>query len=212
MKLVYHSLLLIGAFFIIFVWSQTILTAYTVQFLAFLIILYFLTSFIRRRFNKNAPQFGADSDIIILTICIFLTITVTGNIYSPIFFLLYFLGFGITFIFQPATVIVFVIGTVAVFLPEALKNGSLESFLRLASIGLIAPLAFFFGEGYREKEVEDEALEEMQERDEDSANTIAKDVSDLLKDTKDLKSDEVDKLNEILEETESLREEGKKKQ
>ncbi len=209
MKFLYHSILLIIAFAVIFGWSQTILTNYTIQFLAFLIVTYFVSSFIRRKRKKDSPQFGADSDIILLTIAIFLTITITGDIYSPLFFLLYFLGFGITFIFQPATVIIFVLGTFAVFLPEALKNGSLESFIRLSSIIIIAPLAFFFGEGYREKETAEDELEAMEERDADSAATISHDVAEVLKDQEALPQKDVQKLNEILEETETLREEKK---
>ena len=163
----------------------------------------------RKRHHQNANFSGA-SDIFILNTCILLLTGLTGNIYSPLFFLLYFLGFGITFIFDPATVFIFALGTIAVFLPEALKNGAIESYIRLGSILLISPLAFFFGQEYKDRDRQQSEIEAMEERASDAANTIASDVEEVIRTEKDiLKPEEVEKLNEILEETEELREEIK---
>lgn len=209
MKLLIHGLVLFLSFGLVFVWEQTGLDIYTIQAVAFLVAIYLVISFIRRKKIKEG-NFGGISDIFILNSAIFLLIYSTGNIYSPLYFLLYFLGFGITFIFEPATVFLFTIGAVLIFLPEALKNGSIESYVKLGSLLLISPLAFFFGQEYRDRDKQEEALEEITEREKDAADTISRDVEEVLKKEKgNLKSDEVEKLDEILEEADDLREESK---
>lgn len=209
MKLLTHGLVLLLSFGLVFIWEQTGLNVYTIQAVALLVVIYLLISFIRRKRFKSA-EFGGVADIFILNTAIFLLIYTTGNIYSPLYFLLYFLGFGITFIFEPATVFLFTIGAVLVFLPEALKNGAIESYIRLGSLLLISPLAFFFGQEYRDRDKQEEALQEITEREKEAADTISKDVEEVIKEEKGkLKTKSVEKLDEILEESEDLREESK---
>lgn len=172
-------------------------------------VIYLLLAAIRKKKNKM-NSFGGTTDIFILNCAIFLLVTSTGGIYSALFFLLYFLGFGITFIFEPPSVFVYVLGAIAVLLPEALKNGSVESFVRIGSIALISPLAFFFGKEYQDRDKQEEDMQAMTERTKDAADTISSDVEQVLqKEKKELKPEEIAKLNEILEETETLREETK---
>src|SRR5579864_225681 len=151
MKIILHTILLFLAFGSVFIWEETFLADYTIQALATLVFLYLLFAFIRRKRNPTGELFGNASDIFILTTAILLLINITGNLYSPLFFLVYFLGFGITFIFEPVSVFVFTIGTVLIFLPQALKNNSIESYIRLGSVVLISPLAYFFGQEYTER-------------------------------------------------------------
>lgn len=210
MKFLWHTLLLIAAFGLSFGWESSPLTDYTIQGLGLLVVIYLILSLIRRKRHPEQAAFGTATDIFILTTAIILLISITGMLYSPLFFLLYFLGFGITFIFEPASVFIFTISTVLIFLPEALKNGSIESFLRLGSIVLISPLAFFFGQEYRDRDEEETEIQAMQERTKEAADTISNDVQEVLQKEKDLlEPEEVEKLNQILEETEDLREEKK---
>lgn len=149
-------------------------------------------------------------DILILNNVVILLVMTTGGLYSPFFFLLYFLAFGITFVFHPLTVFIFILGTMALFLPDTFKNNATESYIRLGSLFLICPLAFYFGQSYKERNEQEEHLEEMAERAKEAANTIAKDVETVIKkEEKHLENDEVEKLNEILVETEDLRGESK---
>src|SRR5579885_2215331 len=106
MKLVLHSLLIAIAFTFVFVWEQTPLDDYTIQALGIFVFLYLINTFIRKKRNPGAETFGSTLDIFILITVILLLISITGNLYSPLFFLLYFLGFGITFIFEPFTVFI----------------------------------------------------------------------------------------------------------
>lgn len=207
--MVFHWLILILSFAVVYVWTQTSLDDYTLQALAVIVILYILISVIRKRKSPSSPFFGTTSDIFILNTSILLLINYTGNLYSPLFFLLYFLGFGITFIFEPVAVFIFAIGVITVFLPEAIKNGSIESFLRIGSILLIAPLAFFFGQQYQDRDKEEQEIEKMKERVADSGEIIKQDVEEVIENEKDvIKPKDKEKLKEVAQEAQDLREEA----
>lgn len=209
MKIILHSLILLLSFGLIFAWEQSALSFYTVQLLALMVLLYLIAQFVRHKQHKVDEFAGGIADVFALNTAIFLLIYATGQMVSWFFFLLYFLGFGITFIFEPATVFVFALGTIGIFLPEVLKNGgSIGSFIQLGSFLLISPLPYFFGKEYRDREKENDAIEQLAERSEEAGTTIAKDVEEILrKEKKNLQSDDVEKLNEILEESEDLRSE-----
>lgn len=211
MRALLHSVILAFAFVLIFAWEQGPFTDFTVQVLAVMVILYLVAQFVRRKLQKTQPVWEGIPDVFTLTTAIFLLIYATGQMVSWFFFLLYFLGFGITFIFEPVTVFVFALGTVAIFIPEVLKNGgSLGTYIQLGSFILISPLPYFFGKEYRDREQQTEDIEALTERSEEAGTTIAKDVEDVLEhEKKNLKPQDVEKLNEILEETEDLRSETK---
>lgn len=148
--------------------------------------------------------------IFILNTVILLLIFSTGALNSPVFFLLYFLGFGIAFVFEPAVTFVFVLGAILIFLPEVLKADLVMGFLKIGSLLLISPLAYFFGKEYRKTDKQEAEIEALEEREKDAADTIAEDIAEVVKNEKaSLKSEDVDKLNEVLEETEDLRAESK---
>ncbi|HUD09179.1 MAG TPA: hypothetical protein VMR77_00005, partial [Patescibacteria group bacterium] len=106
---------------------------------------------------------------------------------------------------------VFVLGVILVFVPDAIKGDLLVNSLKLGSLLLISPLAFFFGLQYRQSDKQDEKVEALEERTKEAADTISEDIEEVVKDEKDsLKSEDMEKLNEILEETEDLRAESAK--
>lgn len=114
------------------------------------------------------------------------------------------------FVFEPAITFVFVLGAILIFLPDALKDDVTGNLLKLGSLLLISPLAFFFGKEYRRNDNQEETIEALKERTKDSANTISEDIEEVIGDEKqNLKAEDVQKLNEVLEETEDLREESK---
>lgn len=210
MKFLIHATVLLLSFLLIFVWEQSPFTDFTVQVLAGMTILYIGVQFIRHKRNSDNTYAGGIPDVFALNTAIFLLIYATGQMASWFFFLLYFLGFGITFIFEPATVFVFALGTIAIFIPEVIKNGgSLGTYIQLGSFILISPLPYFFGREYRDREEQEEEIENLEERSSEAGTTIAKDVEEVLKSEKEhLKEKDVEKLNEILEETEDLRSES----
>ena len=210
MKFLLQAAVLILSFGVIFVWHNSPLADYTVSFLGILIVLYMVLS-LRKR-GKGFLNMGGEGPwgIFILNTVIFLLMFSTGSLNSPLFFLLYFLGFGIAFVFEPAMTFVFVLGAILIFIPDALKTDTLVNLLKIGSLILISPLAFFFGQQYRTNDEKEEEIEALEERSKDAADTISEDIEEIIKDEKaNLKSEDLDKLNEVLEETEDLRAESK---
>ncbi len=191
----------------VFIWNNSGLSEQTVPILGLLVLIYLILS--ARKKGKAFLTMGGDGPlgIFILNSVILLLIFSTGSIDSPLFFLLYFLAFGIAFVFEPLTVFVFTIGTISILLPSAGNNS--ENLLLLGSLLLISPLAYFFGREYRKSDKKDAEVEAIRERSEFAADEISKDVEEVLKD-KNLDSKDIERLNEILEETDDLREETKK--
>ncbi|MBI1982387.1 MAG: hypothetical protein HYS68_02285 [Candidatus Levybacteria bacterium] len=114
-----QSLLLLLSFVFVFVWQKTPLSDYTIQALGFLIFLFLLLSARRKEFNlANVISKRDFLSIFTLNTLILLFIFSTGGLSSPLFFLLYFLGFGIAFVFEPATVFIFILGAILVFLAK----------------------------------------------------------------------------------------------
>src|ERR1035437_6816777 len=211
MKLVLQALVLIISFVIVFIWEQTPLSGYTVQILGFLVVLYLIVS--ARKKGKGFLTMGGEGPwgIFILNTIILLLIFATGSISSSLFFLLYFLGFGIAFVFEPPAIFVFIVGAVLVFLPDALKGDTFGNFIKVGSLLLISPLAYFFGREYRKSDKQEDDIQALEERTKEAADTISEDIEEVVKNEKqNLKQEDMEKLNEILEETADLREESKK--
>ena len=211
MKLLLQALILILSFVIVFIWEQTPLSDYTVQILGFLVVLYLIVSL--RKKGSGFLTMGGEGPwgIFILNTIILLLIFATGSISSSLFFLLYFLGFGIAFVFEPPAIFVFIVGAVLVFLPDTLKGDTFGNFIKVGSLLLISPLAYFFGREYRKSDKQENDIESLEERTREAADTISEDVEEVVKNEKqNLKQEDMEKLNEILEETDDLREESKK--
>lgn len=206
MRFIWQSLILIFSFLLVFIWQQTDLSQYTIQTLGFLIFLY-LVIYMR---GKKLSFANDGLSVFILQSAIMLIIFASGGLSSMFFFLLYFLSFGIGLVFEPAAVFVFALAAIAVFLPDISKDDTAANMIKIASIVLISPLGFFFGREYQKAQEQEERVETTIESSKEAADAIAHDVEDVLDEEKNvLKEDDVEKLNDILEETEALREETK---
>ena len=205
MGIVPQSLLIILSFAIAFLWQNSPLANYTIPALGFLIFVYLIT--FAKKSQKNQRQLGGTLDIMILNTAILLLIFSTGGLTSNLFFLLYFVGFGIAFVFTPPTVFIFVLSAIAVFYPDIFQNDLMGNIVRLGSLALISPLAYFFGREYRKRDFQEEKIEATS----DAADAITKDVSKVLENEKqNLKEEDVERLSDVLEKKETLREESKK--
>lgn len=210
MKLLWQSVTLALSFIIVFIWQNSPLKDFTVQMLGLLIALYLIIAAKGRGKDFLTLGKGGYYGIFILNILIFLLIFATGGLNSNLFFVLYFLAFGVAFVFDPLTVLVFITGAVLIFFPEAQTLDLTQSLLKLGSLLLISPLAYFFGREYKKRDVQDEKVNAIKERAKEAADNISEDIEEVLEDEKvNLKEKDVEKLNEVLEETEDLREESK---
>jgi hypothetical protein len=208
MNIISQALVLIVSFIVIFIWEMTPLSGVTVPLLGFLVALYLIIA-ARKKGKGFLSMGGGPFGIFILNTLIFLLIFSTDSINSPLFFLLYFLGFGISFVFEPNLTFVFVLGAILVFVPDVLKGDITNNVLKVGSLILISPLAYFFGKEYRRNDQQEGSIEALKERTKEAADTISEDIEDVVKSEKqNLKEKDMEKLNEVLEETEDLRAES----
>lgn len=209
MKVISQSLVLIASFVIVYLWQLTSLSEFTVPFLGLLIAVFLMVS-ARKKGKGFLTLGGGPLGIFLLTTLILLLIFSTEGINSPLFFLLYFLGFGIAFVFEPVTAFVFVIGAFLILFQDATKIDATNNLLKLGSLLLISPLAYFFGKEYKKTDEQSEKITGLKERAKDSADTISEDIEEVIENEKsNLKEKDLEKLNQVLEETEDLRQEIK---
>ncbi len=209
MQLIWQSIVLILTFGFVFLWQMGPLGDYTIQALGFLVFIYLITSARKKNFTLSNVGEGTIG-ICIVTAIILLLIFSTGRLSSPLFFLLYFLNFGIAFVFEPPAVFVFTLGCFLIFLPDTLKDNITDNLLRTGSLFLISPIAYFFGKEYRDRDKEEKKMDELKQESQVAADNISHEISDVLSKEKNvLQADDIDKLNDTLEQTESLREKSK---
>ncbi len=145
MQILWQALLLLLSFGCIFIWQQTNLSQYTLELLGLLLVCYTAIALKRKNFdflhNVKNDLWG----LFILNTVIVLVVLMSGNFSSPLFFLLYFLSFGIAFAFSFPTVLVFMIGIIGLFLPLGLRGDVFRNLAMLGSLVFLCPVAFFFG-------------------------------------------------------------------
>jgi len=127
------------------IWTIIPATAfYTLQVVALLIIIYLLKPTLLKNFQISL-DLENKINAFVLTSTSLLLIFSTGGAESPFFFMLYFLLFGIAFLFQPKITLAY-----SIILITLLSNQieSPQNLLRLFSLIFITPLALFFGKQY----------------------------------------------------------------
>lgn len=142
--------MLIGSSVGVYFWLSTpALSAYTLQLVAVLVLLYLGSHSLRRRKPKWFRRSSITLDITILTTMILLLVTETGSLASPLFFLCYFLLFGVAMLYEiEATLVltgVFIL--YFLFLPTT-SLGDLAHLSELLALVMITPLAIFTGHQY----------------------------------------------------------------
>lgn len=128
---------------ILLIWFWTgneILRSYNLQLTAFIVVVYFFSRFFLAPRNKELIL-----ETIVLTSSLLLILTSTGGLGSPLFFLVYFLLFGVSLLFDPPTTLVLTLSLV-LFFADSLT--SINAVLQLVSLLFITPVAIFFGKQY----------------------------------------------------------------
>ena len=140
--LVFHTLFLVLAVALTFLWSQNPkLTPYNLQAIGLLLLFYFAGKFI----SGSKARLSAALDAVIFTILILFLVTSTGGVQSPVFFLLYFLLFAVSLLFEPTAAIVISLLLVLFFSFSLRFDFDNTALINLASLLLITPLANLFG-------------------------------------------------------------------
>jgi len=139
-KFLRHSLILTVCLLFAFAWTNNPqLSTYNLQLVAFLIIFYFGSRFFVRK---------TEIDMAVLSLLIFILVFTTGALASPLFFLVYFLLFGLALLFEPAASLFLAFFLTVLFLAIPEGTDILHELLQLASLFMLVPLAVIFGKQY----------------------------------------------------------------
>lgn len=219
MKFALQSAVLLLATGFVFIFQQSGLKDATPPVIAFFVIIYLLLSFVRNQSRKHMEtKSGNTTDAVniikddttttaLLFVVVLLLMYVTGGFNSILFFLLYFLSFSIAFTLQPETVFVFLIAVLILYLPQIGQGNMTVNLVKMGSLFLLSPLAYFFGKEFREHTRERRKIEKLTEGAESIGKQIDKDVSDIITHNKgDLDDEEVARLKDIVDETKELEE------
>ena len=136
-----HSLYLLSAVCLTWFWTANPqLSVYNLQLMAAFILFYFLSHFL----SKSGAT-TATIDAVIFTAVILLLVHTTGDLTSPVFFLIYFLLFAVALLFEPLISLTLTGALIAFFLQPTITP---TMAIQLFSIVLILPLAIFVGRQY----------------------------------------------------------------
>ena len=154
---------------------------------------------LRRRKNKGNELFiGSNSEAFSITVGLILMVLLTGGIQSPLFFLLYFLLFGMAFLFEPPTIFIFLLGLITIFAIPTLQDDVFGNLIKVGSLAFLAPIAYFFSREFKHREQLEKKIEKNTEK--------------ILSDVEKIANQEgsVEDIEDILNQTEDLQEEAKK--
>ena len=157
-RFIAHTILLFAAVFGILAWLLSPLEPYTLQLTGILALLYIGSHSLRRHYPKLFHRSSITLDLTILTSMILLLVTETGALTSPLFFLLYFLLFAVSMLYEIEATLVLTGALILyfIFLPGT-NLGDLMHLSQLGALIMITPLALFTGHQYEvsleEKEV-----------------------------------------------------------
>lgn len=184
---------------LIFIWQETPLKDFTFQAIGLLVVIFVALSIVMGRKGKRL-SLNRTVGIIILNTIIVLLIFATGDFSSPFFFLVYLIILALVFVFEPYSIIAFCTGAVLIFIPTALQGDIFSNFIKLGSIILVSPLAFFFGKEFHKSKAEEVAKHE------DIIDEIKKDVKEVLEKEEKLNKHDRDKLSQAVKKAEKLKE------
>ena len=142
-----------------------------------------------------------------LTGLIVLIITITEGINSIFFFLFYFLAFALAFALNAEAAFILCFCVLLFFFPSTESNQTIANLIKLASLLLLAPFAYFLG-----KEKETKYLRALQQAEgkqtiDAATTTIKQDVATVIKsEAKSLKEIDLTVLKDIVTQTDRVRE------
>lgn len=129
-----------------FLISISPLSSYGLQFSAFVILLYIAVSFLVRK-NIVSMRTKVITDVLVFSFATSLLLFTTGGFSSPIFFLSYFLLFGVSLLSSPATSTIIAATFMLLFIISP-KNDFWIEIIQAGSLLAIAPISVIFGKQY----------------------------------------------------------------
>lgn len=136
-----HTLLLLFTVFLVFLWAISPYDSFATQIVSSLLAVYILKHVFRSHLERMQQSL---IDSLILTALVLVIITVTGELSSPFFFLIFFLLFALSLMLNPTIPLILSFSLLVYFLFTSTITKTSE-LLPLLSFPLITPLAVYFG-------------------------------------------------------------------
>lgn len=193
---------IILAVFSVFIIKQSFLISYAPYLLGILIIFFTIYISIKKR-SKSASQLftGSPLELFGIVSIILLIILLTQGLGSPLYFFLYLIMFLLVFMAEPVTIWIFLLSIVLYFLPESINNFNNDTLVKIGSLILIAPIAFFTGRELERRQLLNRKIEAK------TSDIIQE--AEVLRDTGTSSDEELEAIDEIIEEAESLKEDSR---
>lgn len=218
-KILIHSGLVALSLGISYFIAKTPLSGYSLQISGILVAVYVAMSFLVRK-QFLSPASRVPFDIFIFSFAVSLLLFSTGGFTSPVFFLAYFLLFGISLISAPITSVIAALVFAILFILSP-KVDFWTEMLQIVSLLAIAPVSLAFGRQYLQilkneqkikllKNVGQDFVEEIKSQEEEVKNwtdgdfrkklvNVQKYLGELLKDP-DLSKPKKEKMRELYSE------------
>jgi len=153
-----------------FIISQSPFSAFSLQITGLTVSLYIVVSFLIRK-KIVSINVKVMSDIIIFSFAVSLILFSTGGFNSPIFFLTYFLLFGLSLLSSPITSVVAAIIFTVLFVLSPRTDLWME-ILQIISLIAIAPISAVFGRQYLEIVKDEQKISALKNVSQDFAEEI----------------------------------------
>ena len=147
-KEIVHSLVLIFAIIIGFVYPKTSLAQYDLQISAGLFIFLYL---MKRMFIEKSI-YSRLAESVVFTLIVLGIVNSTGGLTSPFFFLIYFLLFSLSLILEPVISVTSTIALITFFLLNLPQNQDIKALLPIISLAFITPFAMYMGQEHIESQ------------------------------------------------------------
>ncbi len=169
------------------------------SYLLALLIIFFAIYISMKKRSKSASGLFSSSPLELFGIItiILLIIALTNGLLSPLFFFLYFVLFLLAFMNEPISIWVFALSTILYFIPQASNSLTTDVFIKLGSLLLIAPIAFFVAKEFERRQL-------LTRKIQTKTDEIIQEAAILKEEDKAKTPDEEEAIDEIIEEAQSL--------
>ncbi len=199
-----ESITILSAVLMVYIINNSPLLEYSSYILAILIVFSIIYITLTKRSKTREQLFtGSLPEVFGLVSVVLLIVSSTNGLSSPLFFFLYFVLFGISFLARPTSSLIFLLGIILYFIPEAFEAKTTENFIKLGSLVLIGPIAYFFGREYERRSLLTDKIEAK-------TDDIITEATALREDGNQREQEEIEAIDEIIEEASSLHDEAEK--
>lgn len=137
-----HSIILVLAISLSFIFPKTSLAQYDLQISALL----FVSLFLGKKLLKHNTRL---LESVIFTLIVLIIVNSTGGVSSNLFFLIYFLLFSLSLLLEPIIPITTTLTLVIFFIIALPENQEVSTLLPIFSLAFLTPFAMFLGAEYK---------------------------------------------------------------